>query len=324
MKQLKFKIISIGIGLLLSAFLGEMIARVYFFGGAAFSYSRTNSFGILDNAGLLKYSDSDDLVYELLPNLDTKYKLADFHTNAEGFRDRNHEVASNAKKIAILGDSFTMGTGVYEEDMYVAQTENLLNEEDQNTNYEVFNFGVSGYALTNYKTILERNALKYNPDLVVIGFCASNDHYRIGIDFSMDDFIIKPKKNVFWDSYLKKLLKIKLSPKTPEPVSYETEHVQYIDKQFQGFQDIFTKNNSKGLVFYMDLVYDPIRVQKVKNLAEKNNLHFVDVSEFFQDKNLFKYIVNELDPHPNGKANQIFAEKLSSYILANRNDIFNK
>lgn len=37
---------------------------------------------------------------------------------------------------------------------------------------------------------------------------------------------------------------------------------------------------------------------------------------------VFKYIVNELDIHSNGKANQIFADKLSSYILANRNKIF--
>ncbi len=324
MKQLKFKIISIGIGLLLSAFLGEMIARIYFFGGAAFSYSRTNSFGILDNSGLLKYSDSDELTYELLPNLDTKYKLADFHTNAEGFRDRNHDVNSNTHKIAVLGDSFTMGTGVSEDEMYVPKTEFWLNYLDKGFKYEVFNFGVSGYALTNYKTILEQNALKYHPDLVVIGFCASNDHYRIGTDFSMDDFIIKPKKNVFWDSYLKKLLRIKLSPQESTPVLYEAKHVTYIDKQFESFQDIVTKNNSKGLVFYMDLVYDPIRVAQIRLLAEKNDLLFLDVSESFQDKNLFEYIVNELDPHPNGKANQIFADKLSSYILANRNDIFNK
>jgi len=321
-KQLKFKIISIIIGIALSLFLGEIIARVYFFGGAAFSYSLTNSFGVFDNSGLIKYSNSDELVYELLPNLDTKYKLVDFKTNAEGFRDRNHEVNSNALKIAVLGDSFTMGTGVHEEDMYVTQTEKRLNQLDKEVQYEVFNFGVSGYALTSYKTILERNALKYKPDLVVIGFCASNDHYRIGTDFSLDNFTIKPKKNVFWNSYLKKLLIIKFNAKTIEPIPYETEHTKYIDKQFQDFQNIFTKNNSKGIVFYMDLTYDPIHVEEIRLLAKKNNLLFLDVSEFFQDKNLFKYIVNELDPHPNGKANQIFADKLSSYILANRNDIF--
>jgi len=323
MKQLKFKILSIAIGLLLSFLIGELIARVYFFGRAAFSYSRTNSFGIIDNSGLLKYADSEDLKYELLPNLDTKYKLVDFKTNSEGFRDRNHKANPNTVKIAVLGDSFTMGTGVQEQEMYVSQTEKLLNASNKNVEYELFNFGVSGYALTSYKSILERNALKYNPDLVVIGFCGPNDHYRIGIDFPLDNFIIKPKKNVFWDSYLKKLLIIKFHTKIIEPVPYKAEHAKYIDEQFQDFQNIFIKNNSKGIVFYMDLVYDPIHIAHIKKLAKKNNLLFLDISEFFQDKNLFHYIVNELDPHPNGKANQIFAEKLSSYILANRNNIFN-
>ncbi|AXG69428.1 GDSL-like lipase/acylhydrolase family protein [Kordia sp. SMS9] len=323
MKKLKFKIVSIGIGILLSLFLGEIVARVYFFGGAAFSYSRTNSFGILDNSDLITYSDTDGLIYELLPNLDTKYKLANFRTNAEGFRDRNHEIHSKALKIAVLGDSFTMGTGVSEDEMYVAQTEKQLNQLVNDTEFEVFNFGVSGYALTQYKTILEQNALKYQPDLVVIGFCASNDHYRVGIDFSMDDFTIKPKKNVFWDSYLKKLLQIKLNSETPEPVVYEAENLQHVDQQFQEFQSIFTKNNSKGLILYLDLVFDAVRVAQIQSLAEKNNLFFVDVSNFFQNKNIYEYIVNELDPHPNGKANQIFADTLSSFILANQNQLFN-
>ncbi|WP_044400354.1 SGNH/GDSL hydrolase family protein [Lacinutrix sp. Hel_I_90] len=323
MRQLKFKIFALVLGLFLSVFLGEIIARIYFFGGAAFSYSRTNSFGILDNSGLLKYSDADELKYELLPNLDTKYKLADFHTNAEGFRDRNHEMNSKTTKIAILGDSFTMGTGVSQDEMYVTQTEKILNEQDSNTTYEVFNFGVSGYALTNYRFILERNVLRYHPNLVVIGFCASNDHYKPGKDFSLDDFTIKPKKNVFWDWYLKKMLSIKLKPKELSPVVYETKHIQHIDEQFQNFKNILTKNNSEGIIFYMDLVYDPVRVEHIQALAKKNKLGFVDASGFFRDKNLFQYIVNELDPHPNGKANQIFAEKLSSYILANRNHIFN-
>lgn len=322
MKQLKLKIISVTIGLLLSLVLGEMIARVYFFGSAAFSYSRTNSFGILVNSNLIKYSDTEGLVYDLIPNLDTKYKLVDFHTNAEGFRDRNHETTSHTKKIAVLGDSFTMGTGVSEQEMYVSSTEDLLNENEQKDKFEVFNFGVSGYSLTEYKIILEQNVLKYNPDLVVIGFCASNDHYRVGTDFSMDDFKIVPKKNVFWDSYLKKMLSIKLNSKEVAPISYSPEHMEYMDNQFQDFHSIFEKNNAKGLIFYLDLVYDPIRMSQIQTLAEKNNLLFVEASSFFKDKNLFKYILNELDTHPNGKANQIFADILSNFILANRNEIF--
>ncbi len=321
MKKLHFQIISIFFGLILSVFLGEVIARVYFFGSAAFSYSKTNSFGILDNSGLLKYSEDKDLTYELLPNLDTKYKLVDFKTNAEGFRDTNHSANSKHKKIAVLGDSFTMGTGVATNEMYVSQTETLLNKDDNDT-YEVFNFGVSGYALTNYVSILKRNALKYNPDLVVIGFCANNDQFEIGKDFLIDDFSIKPKKNVFWDSYLYKLVFIKLRSKENEPTVYTATNLQYIDQQFKTIEQVLIPQDIKGIIFYLDLVYDAKRVNQIKLLAEKNNLLFLDTSVFFKDKNLKSYIVNELDPHPNGKSNLIFAKKLTSYILGHKKIIF--
>ncbi|MDN3664282.1 hypothetical protein ACFFU1_03960 [Algibacter miyuki] len=99
MKQLKLKLFSIIIGIFLGLFLGEFISRVYFFGSSAFSYSRTNSFGILDNSNLLKYSKAKDLKYELLPNLDTKYKLVDFKTNKEGFKDKNYKQNTKGNKI---------------------------------------------------------------------------------------------------------------------------------------------------------------------------------------------------------------------------------
>lgn len=324
MKKIKFKITAICIGVLLSLFFGEITARVYFFGSSAFSYSKTNSFGILDNSGLIKYSNSDDLLYELLPNLDTKYKLLDFHTNNEGFRDINHKLDTSDIAIAFLGDSFTMGTGVKTSEMYVTQTGKKLNQSNNKLKFKALNFGVSGYALTDYKTVLVKKALKHKPDLVVIGFCASNDHYRVGIDFSLEDFKIKPKKNVFWDSYLKKLLQIKLNTKPPEKISYKEEHIAYMNKQFGEFRKIFNANNSKGLIFYLDLIHDPIRIEQIKELAKKNNLLFLDVSEFFKNKNLSKYILNELDPHPNGKANQIFADKLSNFILSHQKEIFYK
>ncbi|MHA7057582.1 SGNH/GDSL hydrolase family protein [Aquimarina sp. M1] len=324
MKKLKLKFISIFLGLILGLFLGEIFSRIYFFGTAAFSYSKVNSFSLLDNSGLLQYSDTDGLKYELLPNLNTKYKLADFHTNNEGFRDRNHTSNSKAYKIAVLGDSFTMGTGVSEDEMYVIKTEEILNKKASDTIYDVFNFGVSGYALNNYITILKKEALQYDPDLVVIGFCASNDHYKIGTDFSLDTFRIKPKKNVFWDSYLKKLLQIKLFSPAYKPIIYESHQLNFVNDKFKELQQILEENNIKGLIFYLDLVYDPIRVQQIKELSIRNNLFFLDISILFKEKELSNYIVNELDPHPNGRANLIFAKALKDFILQNEHVIFNE
>jgi len=322
MKQNKLKFISITIGLVISFFLAEVVTRIYFFGGAAFSYSKTNSFGILDNSGLLKYSTTEGLIYELLPNLDTKYKLVDFRTNQEGFRDKNHALETSSRKVAILGDSFTMGTGVAEEDLYVQQTKKLLSESDTKNSYEFFNFGVSGYALNNYINILQKNTLKYQPDLVVIGFCAANDHYELGNDFSLDDFKIKPKKNVFWDSYLKKLIQIKLRKKQA-PIIYQSTQMKYVNKQFEELQKLLKAHNIKGIILYMDLVYDAIRVSKIKELALQNDLLFLDTSHCFKNKDLNQYILNKLDPHPNNKANIIFAKQLKDFILKHEQVIFN-
>ncbi|WP_298419148.1 SGNH/GDSL hydrolase family protein [uncultured Kordia sp.] len=320
MKELKLKVIAISIGLLFSFLIGELIARVYFFGGAAFSYSKTNSFGIFNNSGVSKYSETEGLRYELTPNLDTKYKLVDFKTNAEGFRDKDHKPSKNMKKVAVLGDSFTMGTGVSENELFVQKTEELLNVPHKT--YEFFNFGISGYGLDDYLTILKRNALAHHPDLVIVAFCASNDHKENGVDFDMNDFVIKPKHNVFWDSYLKKLLKIKLAPNTYEPTTYSERQLTFVANQFSELQKVLVQQNSKGIIFYIDLVYDPVRIEQIQTLAKQKDLFFLDVSEDFKDANLFDYILNELDPHPNGDANAIFAKKLQTYISKNESLLF--
>jgi len=60
--------------------------------------------------------------------------------------------------------------------------------------------------------------------------------------------------------------------------------MNYIDKQFKTFQNILSQNNSKNLLFYLDLVYNPIRVAAMKKIPEKNKLLFLDVYEFFPYK----------------------------------------
>jgi len=322
MKQLKFKLILLMIGLFIGIFFGELFSRVYFFGNAGFSYSKTNSFGILSNSELLQYSKTKGLRYELLPNLDTTYKLFKFRTNNEGFRDRNHQIKKNKKRIAVLGDSFVMGTGVSEESLYVQKTEQLLATTPNKNKYELFNFGVSGYGLNEYIKVLKKNVLKYNPNLVLIGFCAQNDQIEEGNGFFWDDFIISPKKNVFWESYLKKLLYMKLKPNKNEPIVYKPEQLSYVNKKFNELQTILSADKIKGLLFYTDLVYDPLRVLQIKKIAIQNQFLFLDASIFFKDKNLASYIVNELDPHPNHKSNLIFAEKLKEYIETNERYLF--
>lgn len=77
-----------------------------------------------------------------------------------------------------LGDSFTFGVGVDEEHTYLRQLEHLLNHEGRSSaagSVEVLNAGVPGYGTVHELRYLERIGLRYEPDLVLLGFYVAND-----------------------------------------------------------------------------------------------------------------------------------------------------
>jgi hypothetical protein len=99
---------------------------------------------------------------------------ADFHVdvvnNAEGFRDRDHEVANPDGKVrvAFLGDSFMEAVQVPIEMTIPSQVERELNAGDPSTKYETFNFGVSAYGIGQYPLVWENYVRKYAPRKVFI------------------------------------------------------------------------------------------------------------------------------------------------------------
>ncbi len=92
--------------------------------------------------------------------------------NEDGMREapasREPERGPGARRrIAVLGDSFTWGIGVADEDRF---TERL--ERDRGV--EVLNFGVSGYAPIQYALMID-DVMAFSPDVVVVAFCLGND-----------------------------------------------------------------------------------------------------------------------------------------------------
>lgn len=103
-----------------------------------------------------------------------------FHTNSQGLRDREYPQSKPEGKyrILVLGDSFTWGYGVEDNEIYTEILETILPET------EVINLGVTGYSLQQEILYFKRKGLEYSPDLVVVGFCL-NDIYPEDIDKAM-------------------------------------------------------------------------------------------------------------------------------------------
>jgi len=99
---------------------------------------------------------------------------------------RNSEIGSKADtfRILVLGDSFTFGYGVENEETYPSQLQKILNERIDRK-VEVINAGyASGYAPDAYYAYLKKEGFALQPDLVLIGFFVGNDF----IDFSEEDW----------------------------------------------------------------------------------------------------------------------------------------
>ncbi len=94
-------------------------------------------------------------------------------TNSKGLRDthRAYEKPPGAYRIVVLGDSYMEATHVPEGEGFPQVLEALLAAR----NVEVINLGVGGYATTAAWLYLRSEGMKYEPDLVLLGFYAEND-----------------------------------------------------------------------------------------------------------------------------------------------------
>jgi hypothetical protein len=102
--------------------------------------------------------------------------------NSEGFRDAAlpEEKPSSVFRIVCLGDSWTFGWNVGQEQAYPQQLKTLLKREFSEANFEVFNLGVGGYSSINGLKLLKTRVLDLKPDVAVIAF-AMNEPIMAGV-----------------------------------------------------------------------------------------------------------------------------------------------
>ncbi len=124
--------------------------------------------------------------WKLAPGQPIREATADYdvtyEVNAQGFRSRYDFAAPSSpppvtRRIAFLGDSFTFGSGVREEETFVAQVERELANSDTERGasenpqeIQALNYGLGGFGVDQMALALEHYALPWGADLVVISF----------------------------------------------------------------------------------------------------------------------------------------------------------
>lgn len=114
--------------------------------------------------------------FEHIPNAKAVYKSLEFQTdisiNSHGLRDYeiSEEKPKGLKRIAVVGDSFVEGLQVHLDRTIPKKLEQGLKDN----NYQVINFGVSGFGIEQKYLFIREKVLKYNPDIIIL-FLSTND-----------------------------------------------------------------------------------------------------------------------------------------------------
>ena len=109
------------------------------------------------------------LGWKMKPNVQERVSLVDVENipvraNSQGFWDNEFKLEKDPqrRRIAFLGDSFTWGMGVRENERF----SNVLQQSV--SQFESLNFGVPGYGTDQSLLVWENVASRYRPDVVVL------------------------------------------------------------------------------------------------------------------------------------------------------------
>ncbi|MGH7505866.1 MAG: SGNH/GDSL hydrolase family protein, partial [Longimicrobiales bacterium] len=131
-----------------------------------------------NQAGLMR-DRPDFLLEELRPDQDMIYKRARFQTNRWGMRDRDYPLAKpeGTVRIAVLGASHVMGTGVANGETFPDVLEERLNATAGGPRYEVLNFASGGLSPLDHLYLLETKVAGFHPDVVVYVMQEDVEHF---------------------------------------------------------------------------------------------------------------------------------------------------
>lgn len=90
-----------------------------------------------------------------------------YHFDEHGLRGKE-TVKQNAVNILLLGDSFTFGLLLNQEDTYASILQKELNRQFPSGNFQVLNGGVGGAGLADWPAWLNHKGSEISPDIIIL------------------------------------------------------------------------------------------------------------------------------------------------------------
>jgi lysophospholipase L1-like esterase len=95
-----------------------------------------------------------------------------FRLNIDGYRGADWDLEKDSERILFLGDSFTFGWGVQDQETYPFYFQRELNQSKKNT--YVINAGIPGYGTAQELAVLSQLVGVLKPSVVIVGISAND------------------------------------------------------------------------------------------------------------------------------------------------------
>lgn len=276
------------------------------------------------------------------------------NTNSGGFRGREFDIPKppNTIRLAFLGDSFTFGEGVRDEDTFAEVTGRLLTQRfgGRGVNFQCYNFGVGGYNTANAAFLLRLLVLQVRPDVLVLCYGLNDAEPPLFDTDEKGDPVRRVREQDVPEGVA--------TPRPPDTLLYRSRVAQLVwrffasrgqNRQTESYYHALYRPDAPGWKATreaLDEIVDICRWEKIPLVVMLfpvlhrldgqhpfSDLHalvrgevvsrggqVLDLLPAFQGKRAEDLWVHPTDQHPNEQGHRLAAERLAEY-LATRGDV---
>lgn len=257
---------------------------------------------------------SNDVIYDLRPNIEVTFQRAHVTTNSCGMRspERPFSKTPHTYRIALLGDSFAFGWGVEQKESFAQRLEDNLNQiYEGKWHIEVLNFGVPGYStFQEVYQFLDKGA-EFQPDAIVVFFIQN--------DFGPPFFI----RNIGAQSLVPSSQIAQIAMKLLDPHAPEKALLKAGLDPNHSLQVLADYASNKGIPLILTINPKPdwkTYFNKLWILKQRQDIHFMNLRDSFVEivhrrKISSPDLTLTFDPHPSALRHAIYGDIMTPYFM---------
>jgi len=306
---------------LLCFILVEQSYRFYAAGPVAFNPVKFNRLNQLLLTDMVEASEYPDVYYQLRPNLREWFRGASLNTNSHGLPDQEYELTKpdGVFRIAIVGSSWTMATGVEPEESYHSIVEQMFADQFPDRRIEIVNFGVEMYGLREIVGTLRHRVLAWQPDMVIAAYTTYTPYLL------WEDNPVRPplpeKTNPFFQSYAARALDFKfgtgifpLSIDERPGIGSDSElYRAQIIRSIVEIGEIVNEQGIPGMLIWLSFApANPVLETRMMGEAGNYGLRYIPAYEYIVGKQsiMVDRQVARMDKHPSVESHTLIAQGL--------------